>query len=255
MNISIKTESEIATMRQAGKILAEIMAEIEKKIAVGENTATLDKLAEELVFERGGIPAFKGYGEPQNPFPATLCTSINDEVVHGIPSKGVILKEGDIIKVDIGIEYEGYFSDMARTFPVGKISVSAENLIDVTKKSFWNGIRNLKEGAMMSEYCKAVQKTAEKPGYSVVRNLVGHGIGKSLHEDPQIPNYFERGFRDFPLKAGMTFALEPMVNEGSHGTKLGEDDWVFKTVDGKLSAHYENTIVITKKGVEILTAS
>jgi len=253
MTISIKTESELNVMRKAGKILAEIMLEIEKEVRPGIDTMQLDKLADELVFARGGKAAFKGYGEKNNPFPATICASINDEVVHGIPSTERILNEGDILKVDIGIEIDGYFSDMARSFAVGKISKEAQKLIEVTERSFWKGVAKLKEGANLSEYSKTVQKVVEEAGFSVVKNLVGHGIGKSLHEEPQILNYFEYGYRDLMLEKGMTLALEPMVNEGDYKTIIGRDGWVFLTADRKLSAHYENTVVITDKGVEILT--
>jgi methionyl aminopeptidase len=253
MDISIKTEKELNIMRQAGKILAKIMREIGKEIRPGIDTAQLDKLAEELVFANGGRAAFKGYGGKKNPFPATICTSLNDEVVHGIPSESVVLNEGDILKIDIGIEINGYFADMARTFAVGNISKEAERLIEVTEKSFWKGVEKMKEKSMLSDYSKAVQKKAEEAGFSVVKNLVGHGIGKNLHEDPQVPNYFEEGYRDLELKSGMTLALEPMVNQGDFKTILGKDGWVFSTADGKLSAHYENTIVITKDGFEVLT--
>jgi len=191
MTISIKTESELDVMRKAGKILAEIMLEIEKEIRPGIDTMQLDKLAEELVFAHGGKAAFKGYGEKKNPFPGTICASINDEVVHGIPNAERILNEGDILKVDIGIEIDGYFSDMARTFAVGKISKEAQELIEVTEKSFWKGVAKLKKGVCLSEYSKTVQKVVEEAGFSIVKNLVGHGIGKSLHEEPQILNYFE----------------------------------------------------------------
>lgn len=253
MSIHIKNESEIAIMRQAGKKLAEVMRCLEKKIQPGISTLELDQLAEKLILELGASPAFKGYGGGKNPFPATICASINNEVVHGIPSAQRILKEGDIFKIDMGLEFEGFCSDMARTFPIGEISIEAKKLIEVTEQVFWKGIKNLKEGVMLSEYSKNAEKTAVAGGFSVVRNLVGHGIGKHLHEDPQVPNYFEKGFRDFELKSGMTLALEPMVNAGEPRTILGGDGWVFETADGSLSAHYENTILITKNGVEILT--
>ncbi|NTV41056.1 MAG: type I methionyl aminopeptidase [Candidatus Moranbacteria bacterium] len=253
MSIHIKNDFEIELMRQAGKKLAEVMNCLEKEIKPGISTLSLDSLAEKLIIERGGRPAFKGYGGKKNPFPATICASINNEVVHGIPSTQRILKEGDIFKVDLGLEIDGFFSDMARTFAVGEISVEAKKLIEVTQQAFWKGVKNLKEGVMLSEYSKTAEKTATVAGFSVVRNLVGHGIGKHLHEDPQVPNYFEKGFRDFELKSGMTLALEPMVNAGDFKTVLGSDGWVFETKDGSLSAHYENTILITKNGVEILT--
>lgn len=240
-------------MRQAGKKLAEVMRCLEKEIRPGVTTLHIDQLAEKLILERGGKPAFKGYGGHENPFPATVCASINHEVVHGIPSDRQILKDGDIFKIDLGLEWKGFFSDMARTFAVGEISDEAKKLIDVTEQAFWRGIKNLKEGTMLSAYSKAAELTVTAAGFSVVKNLVGHGIGKNLHEGPQVPNYFEKGFRDFQLKAGMTLALEPMVNAGDFKAVLGSDGWVFETADGSLSAHYENTILITKNGVEILT--
>jgi methionyl aminopeptidase len=254
MSIHVKTESEIATMRLAGHALASIMRELEKFVAVGVSTMQVDNLAEELILAHKGIPAFKGYGGGRNPFPATICASLNDEVVHGIPLTERILQEGDIFKIDIGIKLDGYYSDMARTFAVGAVSQEAAKLIEITEKSFWKGIKNLKAGVSLSEYSKTAQKIVENAGFSVVKNLVGHGIGKNLHEDPQIPNYFEKGFRDLVLQEGMTLAIEPMVNVGKHETELGPDGWVFLTADRKLSAHYENTILITKNGVEVLTA-
>ncbi|HEX8973955.1 MAG TPA: type I methionyl aminopeptidase [Patescibacteria group bacterium] len=253
MSISIKSESEIAIMRRAGKALAEVMRALEKEVRAGIDTQQLDKLAEELVLAHGGKPAFKGYGDSDNPFPATLCTSINNEIVHGIPNEHRILNDGDILKIDVGIELDGYFSDMARTFPVGEVSSEAKKLIEVTEKAFWKGIKNLKAGKNLSEYSKAAQKIVEEAGFSVVKNLVGHGIGENLHDDPQIPNYFEKGYRDLVLKEGMTLAIEPMVNRGTFKAKLGSDGWVFETADGELSAHYENTVLITKSGVEVLT--
>ena len=177
-------------MREGGKILAKIMEEIGKNIAPGKNTLELDKLAEKLVFASGGEPSFKGYGkEMGNPFPASICTSLNSEIVHGIPSAKIIIKDGDIFKVDIGMEYKGLHTDMARTFAVGQIPVEAQKLIVATEQSFWEGIQNLAEGKMLSDYSKAVQSYVEKNGFSIVRNLVGHGIGKKLHEDPSVPNY------------------------------------------------------------------
>lgn len=234
--------------------MAEIMQKIEKNIAPGKNTLELDKLATELVFAHGGVPSFKGYGEETgNPFPATICASLNSEVVHGIPAKNKILKEGDVFKVDIGMKYKGLHTDMARTFAIGKISLEAQKLIDATEQSFWEGIKKVGPGKMLSEYSKAAQKHVENNGFSVVRNLVGHGVGRELHEDPQIPNYYNKKYQDFKLSPGMTLALEPMVNAGGFETILGHDGWVFKTKDGSLSAHYENTILITEKGIEVLT--
>lgn len=253
MGISVKTVEEIQIMREAGKKLALVMDEIGKEVKVGTKTSELDKLAEKLVFDNGGRPAFKGYGGKANPFPATLCISINNEIVHGIPDDEKILKDGDILKIDIGMEYEGFFVDMARSFAIGKVSFAAQNLISAAEQSFWEGIKNLKEGAMLSDYSKAVEGYISETGFYIVRSLVGHGIGKELHEDPQIPNYFDKNMPDYELKEGMTLALEPMINEGTYQTQVGKDGWVFETADGKLSAHYENTVLITKEGVEVLT--
>ncbi|EKE21451.1 MAG: Methionine aminopeptidase [uncultured bacterium] len=251
--INIKTEKEIEAMREGGKRLAFIMEELEKNVLPGASTDKIDKLAEKLILEADGTPSFKGYGGGKKPFPASICASINSEIVHGIPKKEVILKDGDVFKIDIGMQYQGMHTDMARTFAVGKIDKDKQKLIDTVKESFYQGVAEIKAGKKLNRYCKAVQKYVEKNGFSVVRNLVGHGIGKKLHEYPQIPNYYERGCCKFKLEPGMTFALEPMINVGDFETKLGKDGWVFETRDGSLSAHWENTILITKEGVEILT--
>lgn len=241
-------------MREGGKILAGIMEKIAREIAPGKNTKELDKLAEELVFASGGTPSFKGYGgDTERGFPATICASINDEVVHGIPAENKVLEKGDLFKIDIGMKYKGLHTDMARTFAVGEISLEAKKLIEATEQSFWEGVKKIGPGKKLSAYSKAVQKYVEKNSFSMVRNLVGHGVGRELHEDPQIPNYYNKKYQDFMLKPGMALALEPMVNAGGFETVLGCDGWVFKTKDGSLSAHYENTILITEKGVEVLT--
>lgn len=241
-------------MREGGKILASIMERLVLEVESGKNTLELDKLAQELILKAGGDPAFKGYGkENGNPFPGTICASFNDEVVHGIPGEEKVLKNGDILKIDIGMGYKGFFTDMARTIEVGEVRDEVKKLINVTEECFWKGISELGPGKMLSGYSKAVQKCAEENGFSVVRNLVGHGIGKNLHEDPYVPNYYNRKYEDVELRPGMTLALEPMVNAGKFETKLGSDGWTFKTKDGLPSAHYENTIAITKSGVEILT--
>ncbi|EKE16129.1 MAG: hypothetical protein ACD_11C00029G0009 [uncultured bacterium] len=252
-SIKVKNEKEIGIMREAGKKLLSVMDNLAKEVRSNVSTYDLDKLAEELVFSVGGKPAFKGYGEKRNPFPATICASINNEVVHGVPRKEKILKEGDIFKIDIGMKYQGYFVDMARTFAVGKISKDAQSLMDATRECFWVGIENIKSGSKLSDFSKAVESYIKSCGYSVVRNLVGHGIGEQLHEDPQVPNFFDPKMIDYALETGNTLALEPMVNQGDHRTKIGKDGWVFETADGKLSAHYENTILITDDGVEVLT--
>lgn len=252
--MSMLNENEIASLRKGSKILLSVMNALEGEISIGENTAKIDELAEELILKAGGRPAFKNYGaENGKPFPATICASLNDEVVHGIPSEKVILKNGDLLKIDVGMEYQGVFSDMARTFAVGEISYTVRKLMEVTEQSFWEGIKNLKSGSLLSDYSKAVQRFVEKNGFSVVRNLVGHGIGKKLHEDPQIPNYYDRRYYDVKLKEGTALALEPMVNQGDFRTKLQKDGWTFRTRDGKPSAHYENTVLVTAKRVEVLT--
>jgi methionyl aminopeptidase len=252
--IIVKTQKEIEAMREGGKILAGIMEKLGQEIAPGKSTQDLDKLAEELVFLAGGKPAFKGYGDQKNPYPATICASINDEVVHGIPDEKVIIEKGDILKIDIGMEYGGLITDMARTYPVGKISRRAEKILEATKKSLDAGILRLKAGADLRDYSRAVQSYAESEGFSPVHDLVGHGVGRILHEDPIILNYIPKKNQErIILKAGMTLALEPMINEGTFEIKLGEDGWVYLTADGKLSAHFEDTVVITEDGCEILT--
>jgi methionyl aminopeptidase len=254
MSIRPKSQKEIEAMREGAKLLAGIMKELGKCAKPGINTLDLDKLAERQISDIGGRPSFKGYQNGDaKPYPATICASLNDEVVHGIPKKSVVLKDGDLLKIDIGMKYKGMHTDMARTFSVGNADLRSVQLIKITERSFWEGIKGLKSGIYLSIYSKKVQKFIEKNGFSVVRNLVGHGVGKALHEPPQIPNYYNGKYHDVKLISGMALALEPMVNEGSFETILGRDGWVFKTKDGKLSAHYENTIVITDKGVEVLT--
>lgn len=252
--ITIKTSAEIDIMREGGKKLARIMKDLERGIEPGMNTWELDKLAEKLVFSMGGKPSFKGYIDSSGRrFPATICASINGEVVHGVPKKNVILKKRDIVKIDIGMKYKGWHTDMARSFAIGEISEDGRRLMETTEQAFWEGIKNLRAGKMLSAYSKKVQKFVEKKGFSVVRSLVGHGIGSEVHEDPQIPNYHNKKYQDVKLAVGMTLALEPMVNAGGFEVILGHDGWVFKTRDGSMSAHYENTVAITEKGVEVLT--
>jgi methionyl aminopeptidase len=252
--VNIKSKKEIEAMREGGKILAEIMQQLEKAIFPGQNTQALDKLAERLVFANGGEAVFKDFGEENgNPYPGNICTSLNSEIVHGIPDKNKKIKKGDILKIDIGMKYKGMITDMARTFLVEPVSVEARKLAGVTEQSFWEGVKKIREGNQLSQYSRTVQKIVENQGFSVVRNLVGHGVGRELHEDPYVPNYYEKKYQDLRLVAGMTLALEPMVNAGSFHTVLTKDGWVFKTKDGKLSAHYENTVLVTKDGAEILT--
>ncbi len=252
--IYIKSEKEMEAMVEGGKKLAAVMEELLNKVAPGISTGELDKLAEEMILSFGGRPAFKGYGkESGQPFPATICASLNDEVVHGIPAFNCFLREGDIFKIDIGMEYRGMFTDMARTVAVGRIGVKEKKIIEVVKNSFYQGIKVLKDGVNLSAYSRAVQNYVEKQGFAVVRDLVGHGVGRQLHEEPQIPNYYGPHYRDYRLKTGMTLALEPMINACQAEVILGSDGWVWKTKDGCLSAHWENTVAITKDGVKILT--
>lgn len=247
--MNVKSDTELEYMRSAGKVVADTLAMIEKVIKPEITTAEIDRLAEEFIRSQGAIPSFKGYGG----FPASICTSINDVVIHGIP-KNTMLKEGDIISVDCGAILNGYHGDAARTFPVGNISKEAQHLIDVTKQSFFKGIEKAIIGNRLTDISAAVQKHAESHGYSVVRDFVGHGIGKSMHEDPQVPNYGVAG-KGPKLVHGVVLAIEPMINMGTHKVRVMPDGWTVVTADGKLSAHYENTIAITNNGVEILTLS
>jgi methionyl aminopeptidase len=245
--IIIKSAKEIELMRIAGRIVAETHEKLKEVIKPGITTKELDIIAEEYIRKSGALPAFKGYYG----FPASICTSVNEQVVHGIPGH-VVLKDGDIVGIDIGAIYEGYVGDAARTHGIGTISSEAERLIKVTQESFFAGIEYAREGNRLSDISHAIQQYVEAHGYSVVRDLVGHGIGKSMHEDPQIPNYGLAG-RGPRLAAGMALAIEPMVNQGKYAVKTLSDGWTVLTADGSLSAHYENTIVITKQAPELLT--
>lgn len=251
--IIIKSQKEIALMREGGKILAEIMFRLGEISVPGNNTFEINKLARKLIVSAGGVPIFEGYGDKARPFPATVCTSINNEIVHGIPSKKRIICNGDIVKLDIGMKYKGMITDMARTFPIGDISIEAQKLLDTTRECLDEGIKTIKAGAKLFDYGKIVEKYVKARGFSVVRDLVGHGVGRKLHEDPYIPNYSVKTHEIVWLKEGMTLALEPMINVGTHYIKLMPDGWTYATKDGKLSAHFEDTIVVTKNGAEILT--
>ncbi len=246
--IIIKNEQEIAIMRESNRILAHLFDHIRNMIQPGITTLELDQEAEAFIRSHGAMPAFKGY----RGFPSTLCTSVNDEVVHGIPSPNV-LREGDIISIDVGALHEGFYSDAARTFPVGNISKQARNLIDVTRKSLEAGISQAVPGNRVSDISAAVQKVVESAGFSVVRDFVGHGVGKSLHEGPQIANFGKRG-KGPVIQEGMTFAIEPMVNQGSWRVKIEGDGWTVVTADGSLSAHFEDSIAVTKNGPIVLSA-
>jgi len=251
--IIIKSKSEIDLMRKAGEIVALAHEKIREAIKPGVTTLELDRIAEEVIRKHGAIPSFKGYkGFPGAiDFPASICASVNDEVVHGIPGLRM-LKDGDIISIDIGAYYKGFHGDAARTFGVGKISKEAERLIEVTRQSFYEGIKKAVKGNRIIDISAAIQDYVESNGFSVVREYVGHGIGREMHEAPQVPNYRtrERGPR---LEPGMTIAVEPMVNAGKHYIKLLDNKWTVVTADGSLSAHYENTIAITDGDPIILT--
>lgn len=246
--ISIKSHSEIEKMREAGRITGLALVEISKHIKPGVSTAELDKIAFNFIKKQGATPSFLHY----NGYPASICASVNDAVVHGIPSKEIILKEGDIISIDVGAYKNGYHGDAARTYPVGKISDEAERLIRVTKQSFFEGIKHAVHGAKLGDISAAIQEYVEDNGYSVVRDLVGHGIGRNMHEDPSVPNFGQHG-RGVRLAAGMALAIEPMVNAGEYDVCVLDDDWTVVTEDGSLSAHYENTVIITRGEPEILT--
>lgn len=250
--VSFKSERDIALMRESGRIVAEVLAVVGGHVRTGVTTLELDTLAEEYIRSQGGIPAFKGYGpDRRNPFPATLCVSIDDVVVHGIPD-GRRLEEGEIVSVDVGVKKGGWYGDAARTFPVGRISEEKARLLKVTEEALLAGIAQARAGNRLHDVSAAVQKLVEAAGYSVVRDLVGHGIGKQLHEEPAVPN-FGVGGTGVVLREGMTLAIEPMVNMGTFVVRLDEDGWTVRTADGRPSAHFEHTVAITQGEAEILT--
>lgn len=248
MSVTIKSAREIELMREAGRLLAEVHDELAAFVKPGISTKDIDKLGEKLIRDRGCIPNFLNY----NGYPASICVSVNDEVVHGIPNKHRILQDGDIVSLDAGLIYRGYHSDAARTHAVGTISKEAQQLIDVTRQSFFEGIKYAKAGNRLHDISNAIAAYAESFGYGVVRDLVGHGIGTALHEDPQIPN-FKQLRRGMKLMPGMTLAIEPMINAGTWEVCWLDDDWTVVSEDGSLSAHYENTVLITDGEPEILT--
>ena len=251
--IFLKTEDEIELLRQSNLLVGRTLAEVAKVVKPGVTTRELDKVAEEFIRDNGATPTFKGFpNQYGDPFPASICTSVNEQVVHGIPNKKNILKEGDIISLDTGVIYKGYQSDAARTHAVGEISPEDQKLIDVTKQSFFEGMKMAKAGNHLYDISKAIQDYAESNGFSVVREMVGHGIGKEMHEEPQIPNFKPIG-RGMKLRAGMTFAVEPMINRGKKEIWILEDGWTCVTRDGMNSAHYENTLLITEGEPELLS--
>lgn len=248
MSVTIKSNREIELMREAGKILCAVHDELENAMKPGISTLDIDRLGEKLIKSYDCIPSFLNY----NGYPASICVSVNDEVVHGIPSKKRIIQEGDIVSLDAGVIYKGYHSDAARTHGIGKISDEAKRLIKITRESFFEGIRYARAGNHLFDISRAIQKYVEANGFSVVRDLVGHGIGTQLHEEPQIPNFKPMG-RGIKLVPGMTLAIEPMINAGAYDVWWLEDDWTVVTQDGSLSAHYENTVLITEGEPELLS--
>lgn len=249
--IALKSTREIEVLRRANVIVAEILEEVRNRVAPGVTTLELDQLAEELTFRKKAQPAFKGYALAGRVYPRTLCVSVNDEIVHGIPSERA-LQDGDIVGLDFGVIYEGYYGDSAITVGVGKVSGEAARLMRVTAEALGKGIEQLHEGKRLGDLAWAIQRTVESAGFSVVRAFVGHGIGRKLHEEPPVPNYGEpdRGLR---LREGMVLAIEPMVNAGGYEVEIKPDGWTAVTKDGSLSAHFEHSVAITKNGPYILS--
>ena len=246
--ITIKSEREIQLMKKAGQIVALALKEVEKAIKPGVSTHELDKLVERIILDNDAPPSFKGYGG----FPGSICASVNNVVVHGIPSKRMILKEGDIIAIDVGACYQGYHGDSAVTYAVGKISEARQRLIDVTKQALYEGLKFAQPNNRLSDVSHAIENYVLENNFNVVKEFTGHGIGKALHEDPYIPNFGEPGYGPL-LKEGMTLAIEPMVNAGTSRVKILQDNWTTVTLDKSDSAHFEHTVVITKTGHMILT--
>lgn len=250
MSVSIKSEREIELMSEAGRILEHVHDELAKELHAGMSTLDIDELGEEIIRSFDCTPSFLNY----NGYPASICVSVNDEVVHGIPARDRIIQDGDIVSLDAGVIYKGYHSDAARTHGVGEITPEASKLIKVTRQSFFEGMKYAREGNHLHDISNAIAAYAESFGYGIVTDLVGHGIGSHLHEDPQIPN-FKQKRRGLKLRAGMTLAIEPMINAGGPDVVWLDDDWTVVTEDGSLSAHYENTVLITKDGPRLLTLS
>lgn len=250
----IKSNKEIEALREGGQKLAEILRKVVEAVKPGVTTKELDRLTETLILSSGGAPSFKGYHIPGARFsyPASLCTSINDEVVHGIPSEKRVLKKGDVIGLDIGMKYKGLYTDMAVTVGVGAINAASRKLLTVTEHSLAEGITQVRAGAHVGDISEAVQTYAENHGLGVVRELVGHGVGHAVHENPPIPNFGSRGQGE-KLREGMVIAIEPMLTAGDYAVVLGPDDWTWKTKDGSRAAHFEHTVAVTKDGVKVLT--
>jgi methionyl aminopeptidase len=251
--ITLKRPEEIALMRRANQIVAETLDELVAAAKPGVSSLELDRLAEQLALQKGARPAFKGYKPHSVEYRHSLCVSINSEIVHGIPSAKRRLKEGDIVGLDFGVCYQGYFGDSARTIAIGNVSPEARRLMKITREALYAGIGEALVGNRISDIALAVQRTAEGAGYSVVTEFAGHGIGRKLHEEPQVPNYFRPGMPNPRLQEGMVLAIEPMINEGVADLEILNDGWTAVTADGKLSAHFEHSIAITAGGPEILS--
>lgn len=250
--IMLKTREEIGIMRRANLIVAEILAALRRQVRPGVSTAELDQLAEELTIERGARPAFKGYAVADRIYPATVCISINEEVVHGIPSASRLLSDGDIVSLDFGVQYQGYFGDAAVTLPVGQVDAKSEQLMKVTESALWAALDEACPGNRLGDLSAAIQERVEENGFSVVRDFVGHGIGKRLHEEPQVPNFGVRD-RGIRLREGMVLAIEPMVNVGGPDVVIKADGWTAVTRDGSRSAHFEHSVAITDNGPYVLS--
>ena len=250
--IFLKSESEIDKMRESAQLVSRTLGEVAKHIEPGVSTAKLNDVAEEYISRYNARPAFKGYGPENNPFPATLCISINEEVVHGIPSEHRKLQEGDVVSIDCGVEKDGYFGDHAYTFAVGDCDEKTLKLLSVTLESLYKGIEQAVHGNKIGDISNAVQTHCEAGGFGVVRDLVGHGLGKSLHEDPSVPNYGRRG-RGERLRSGMTLAIEPMITMGTWKVKTLKDGWTVVTADKSIAAHYEHDVVVREGKAEILS--
>jgi methionyl aminopeptidase len=250
--ITLKTPEEIEIMRAANVIVAEVLAELRRLVRPGVTTAELDRVAEEMTRQRGATPAFKGYAVAGRVFPSSVCISINDEVVHGIPSGRRVLQKGDIVGLDFGVQYKGFYGDAAVTVPVGDTDGESQRLMQTTSEALWAGIEQVRVGQRLGEVSAAIQERVERDGFTVVRDFVGHGIGRRLHEEPQVPNFGKRD-RGMRLREGMVLAIEPMVNAGAPEVRVKDDGWTAVTMDGRRSAHFEHSVAVTERGPYVLS--